>query len=52
MRCLGLCSPRKRSRRILGDVKTRNLLIWSAIALTAIVAAFAVQVLTDSRFLG
>jgi uncharacterized membrane protein YwzB len=35
-----------------GGVKTRNLLIWSAIALTAIVAAFAVQLFTDSRFLG
>jgi multisubunit Na+/H+ antiporter MnhC subunit len=33
-------------------VKTRNLLIWSAIALTAIVVAFAVQLFTDSRFLG
>ena len=34
------------------DVKTRNLLILAAITGTAIIVAFTLQVLTDSRFLG
>lgn len=35
-----------------GCVKTRNLLILAAITGTAIIVAFTLQLMTDSRFLG
>ena len=41
-----------RGRGKLGAVKTRNLLILAALAGTAIIIAFTIQLLTDGRFLG
>ena len=35
-----------------GPVKTRTLLILAAVAGIAIIGAFTIQLLTDSRFLG
>ena len=46
-------AERCRQRRgKLHVVKTRNLLILAAIAGVAIILAFTLQLLTDSRFLG